>query len=121
MRKLNAGDLFKAGKMLAKALPQLAKIDFVKQDGEDEKAHARRIGGEVLPLLLDTCYDDAWAFLASVNDMTVDEFNQQALDFPLQTAIILAEQEDLRGFFRRAAGLMSGSPSMSSPAATDGP
>jgi len=121
MRKLNAGDLFKAGKMLAKALPQLTKIDFAKQDGEDEKGHARRVGGEVLPLLLATCYDDAWSFLASVNDMTVDEFNQQPLDFPLQTAVTLAEQEDLRGFFKRAAALMSGQPLMSSPPATDGP
>jgi hypothetical protein len=107
MRQLNAGDLFRAGAMLRKALPRLSKIKFDRGE-EEEKAHAVRIGAEVLPILLEECYDDAWAFLAAVNDMTVEQFNTEPMDKPLETIETLIQREDMRGFFKRAAGLIGG-------------
>jgi len=99
MRKLTAKDLYVVGKMLKRALPELSKIDM---SSGDQKA----IGQKVIGILLDTCYDDIWAWLADLAGMGVDEFNGQPVDFPASVIEHLVNSEDIHGFFARVSALM---------------
>ena len=108
IRALNAGDLHRVGGMLAKISPKLVAIDMTKRDGEEQAEHATRVGKQLVPMLLQECYQDAWAWLADLSGMTVEEFNNQPIDAPMQVIEALANQEDLRGFFSRAAALIGG-------------
>ena len=108
IRALNAGDLHRVGGMLAKISPKLVAIDMTKRDGEEQAEHATRVGKQLVPMLLQECYQDAWSWLADLSGMTVEEFNNQPIDAPMQVIEALANQEDLRGFFSRAAALIGG-------------
>ena len=108
IRALNAGDLHRVGGMLAKISPKLVAIDMTQREGEDKSEHATRVGKQLVPMLLQECYQDAWAWLADLCGMSVEEFNKQPIDAPMQVIEALANQEDLRGFFSRAAALIAG-------------
>ena len=108
IRALNAGDLHLVGGMLANMSPKLVMIDMARREDEDKTDHATRVGKQLVPLLLRECYQDAWAWLADLCGMTVEEFNKQPIDAPMQVIEALVEKEDLRGFFSRAAALIAG-------------
>jgi hypothetical protein len=102
MRKLVAEDLYKVGAMLRKVAPQVA--DLTKQSKDGDKSE---LGMKVFGLLLDKCYDDAWAWLAGLDNMSVDEFNAQPISRPSELIDELLASEDFSGFLSRLRGLVN--------------
>lgn len=105
-RNLTAGDLFKVGKMIKGVLPDLQRMSAAKP-GENDDERKARVGREFIGLLLDKCYDDAWAWLADVACMSVEEFNLLPLSAPLDVIDAIQKDESAADFFTRLASLTS--------------
>jgi len=106
MRKLKAKDLFIVGSMLRKVAPELVKVDFKGDVTQDTDERASNLGKVIVPLVFDACFEDAWAWLADVAEMSIDEFNSQAVDFPIEVVEYLIKTEDMKSFFVRAGSLI---------------
>lgn len=108
VRKLKAKDLYTVGAMLRRAAPEVSKLPEMQRVKGSESTDTDRsaVGQAVVGALLRTCYDDAWAWLADMACMDVDEFNEQPLDAPLQVVESIAKGDDFGDFWRRALELI---------------
>lgn len=106
VRKLNAGDLHRFGRMIQKVAPKVAKVNFQKMEGEEKSAHAERVGKEIFPILLESSYEDLWEWLASMAGKTVEEFDEMDIDAPLEIIEEIIKKEEFGNFFKKASMLL---------------
>lgn len=106
-RKLNTRDLYTVGNMLRKVAPDLRKIQFEKGENESEEAHKARVGQSMFALLADRLYEDVWAWLASVANMSLDEMMDQPIEFVPELVEELTQKEDLGHFFTKVQGMVA--------------
>lgn len=96
MRKLNVSDLMKVVKIFGKVGTNL-KMNQEMSNSE--------VGIQFMATAAQYAEDDLTELLASVSEMSVEEFRKQPIDFPIGVIEELAEQEDLKTFFTRAKAL----------------
>lgn len=98
MRKLNTLDLIKASTLLGK---------IGKNIEIPEGASNVQIGIILFSNVMQHAETDFKTWLADIAGMSVEEFEKQPFDFPLEVIEQIAEQEDLNAFLQRVRGLMS--------------
>jgi hypothetical protein len=104
IRKLNAGDVRKIAAIMAKNASALTDLP-ARDEGEPEEVHQQRVGIAMFSGLLASGMDDVWAFLASVAQMGVDEFDAQEPDAPLKVIEAIVDGGQFPGFFVQASAL----------------
>lgn len=97
LRKLNALDLMKVVTIFGKVGANL-KLS--------EEMNNTQLGIHFISIACQYAEQEVSELLASVAQMTIVEFGEQPIDFPLQVIEQLAEKEDLKSFFMRAGNLM---------------
>ena len=97
LRKLNALDLMKVVTIFGKVGANL-KLS--------EEMSNTQLGINFIATACQYAEKEVSEFLASIANMTIDEFGKQDIDFPLLVIEELAEKEDLKSFFMRAGNLM---------------
>ena len=107
IRKLNAKDTRIVAMMIRQALPALENIELSQLETETETDHKIRLVKQVLPALMDACFDEAWSWLASLAEMTVEEFEQQPPQFPIEVGYELSKSDGLADFFSSVRKLIA--------------
>lgn len=102
MRPLNTMDTMKcvsiAGKIGIKA-----KELLTRQAGQE--LTSLEIGLSFFSVAMQYAESDFKELLASIAEMSIEEFEQQPFDYPLTVLEHLAETEDLQSFFQRVQTL----------------
>jgi hypothetical protein len=97
IRKLNALDLMNVVTILGKVGTNLKLSDDMSNT---------QLGIQFISVACQYAQKEVSELLASLAGMSMEEFQQQDIDFPLDVIEQLAEQEDLKSFFMRAGNLM---------------
>jgi hypothetical protein len=71
----------------------------------DENMTNAQVGVQFLATAAQFAEQDLTKLLASVSEMSIEEFKAMPIDYPLEVIEYLAEQEDLQTFFKRVKGL----------------
>ena len=102
MRELNTKDLMKAVGIAGK-ISRNAKDAFRLKEGEEMSSLG--VGMTFFGVAMEYAETDFKELLASIAEMTVEEFDKQPFDFPIEVIEHLAETEDLQGFLLRVGNL----------------
>ena len=102
VRKLNSGDFHKllkiAGKMGNNALVSLVKQTQVTNFSA---------GMAFVSAALECASEDIKALLCDLTGLTIEQYDQQEFDFPIDVMEKVFEQQDMGKVFLRVKGLMS--------------
>jgi hypothetical protein len=96
MRKLNTSDLMTVVSIFGKVGTQLKT---------DENMTNAQVGIQFMATAAQYAEDDLTKLLASVSEMSIEEFKKMPIDYPLEVIEYLSEEEDLQTFFKRVKGL----------------
>lgn len=102
MRKLNTADLMKAVSIAGK-ISFKAKDSFRLKEGEEVSSLG--VGMTFFGVAMEYAESEFKELLASIAEMSVEEFDKQPFDFPIEVIEHLAETEDLQGFLQRVGNL----------------
>jgi hypothetical protein len=97
MRKLNTYDLFKTATILG-------KIGTKVRISED--MNPKQLGVTFFASALQYAETDFKNLLANICEMTVEEFDKQPFDYPMEVIEKLIETEDMKSFLERVKSLV---------------
>lgn len=103
VRRLTAKDVFTFTNILGVVSGEIK--ENVK-DIDLKNADAQILGITILEVVMKHAEDQLYEFLADLVGMTPDEFAKEPFEAPIMIIETLNEQEDLKGFFKKAQGLM---------------
>ena len=99
IRKLNTQDFWTIVKMVAKGGKEaIAKVQAAQDSTESVMI--------IFDIAMEYAENDLIKFLASIANMTEDEYKNGDFDLTLKILEQWEKQEDLSNFFKRAAGLV---------------
>lgn len=96
MRKLNTSDLMTVVSIFGKVGSNLKTSEDMTN---------AQIGIHFVSVAAQYAEEDITKLLASISEMSIEQFRKQPIDFPITVIEELAEQEDLKAFFNRVKGL----------------
>ena len=96
MRKLNASDLLKCTAILGRVGKRL-EIDETMND--------KQIGISFLASAMEHAETDLKGLLAGIAEISIEDFEKQPFDYPIEVVEFLADNEDLAGFLQRVKSL----------------
>lgn len=96
MRNLNTSDLMTAVAIFGKVGTNLKTTEDMSN---------AQIGIHFLSIAAQFAEEDITKLLASISEMSIEEFRKQPIDYPITVIEELAEQEDLKSFFNRVKAL----------------
>lgn len=96
MRKLNTNDLMTVVGILGKVGANIKTSEGMTN---------AQVGLQFLSTAAQYAEQDLTRLLANVSEMTIEEFKEMPIDYPIEVIEWLAENEDLASFFKRVKGL----------------
>jgi hypothetical protein len=103
VRKLNALDLFKMTKILSVVSGEIRET---MKESKMEEMDSQILGIMIVEAAMKHAEGQMKELLADLVGLSVEEFEKESFDAPLEILGTLAEQEDLKGFLQKAQGLM---------------
>lgn len=101
VRKLRAGDVKTVIKIVGSELSTLREINAKGEDADPEE-----VGMIMLNRLVDKHLDEVWEWLASMAEMSVEEFDKQPADAPVRVIEAIREDDEFRPLLNRLAQLI---------------
>lgn len=101
MRNLNTDDFFKTVEILGK-VGQYANNIFDKRSETGEISSAQ-VAMTFFSMAMQHASKDFKELLASIAEMSIEDFNAQPFSYPLEVVEAIAETEDIKSFLQRAS------------------